>query len=176
MTARVDALLRQIAQLSEAERRELLTRLRTEASSGGEFASNTLQGEADYVVIFDGGSRGNPGQGYGSYAIIAGGKPAIRRLNLGGDMTNNEAEYGTLLCALDDVQSRIELADRLPEEFTVEIRGDSALVINQLSGEWHARDARMQTLRDGVRKQIARFKANRLVQQPRSETVKVLGH
>ena len=176
MTARVDALLRQIAQLPETERRELLMRLRTEAGRGGEFASNTLQGDADYIVIFDGGSRGNPGQGYGSYAIIIGGKRVIRRLNLGGDMTNNEAEYGTLLSALDDVQSQIELADRLPEEFTVEIRGDSALVINQLSGAWQARDARMQAVRDGVRRQIARFKANRLVQQPRSETVKVLGH
>lgn len=190
MTAsRVDDLLKQIAGLSPVERRELLARLQMDVHQAplplpeqtGSFVANNLAAEPDYVVIFDGGSEGNPGRGYGSYGLrdnTAG--PArsweIKRLTFGDDMTNNEAEYATLMQALDDVQSRIEQADRLPQEFTLEIRGDSALVIHQISGEWKAKDERMRLLRDGIRRQLARFKANRLIQHPRAESVKVLGH
>ncbi len=77
----IDELLTAIASLSEDERRELFSRLGVELSLArqaqpslrGEFSANTLLGEADYVVVFDGGSEGNPGRGYGSYAVRAGG-------------------------------------------------------------------------------------------------------
>ena len=46
-------------------------------------------------VVFDGGSRGNPGEGYGSFLVRSPGgrKPVIRRLEFGGNYTNNQAEY-----------------------------------------------------------------------------------
>jgi len=142
----------------------------------GDFAANTLAGAADYVIVFDGGSEGNPGRGYGSYAVMAGGRREIKRLTHGGNMTSNEAEYATLLRALDDVRGRIERASRQPEEFSVEVRGDSALALNQVSGVWKAKDERMRLLRDAVRQSLRRFKANRLTHQPREETVRLLGH
>ena len=188
--SRVDELLKHIAQLSESERHELLARVQSELHQtslplmdpAGNFKPNTLNTQPDIVMIFDGGSQGNPGIGYGSYGLKlnVAKRPArdweIKRLSLGDNLTNNEAEYATLMQALDDVQSRIERADRLPQEFTIEIRGDSALVINQITGDWKAKDERMRALRDAVRKQLARFKANRLIQHPREESVKVLGH
>ena len=182
--SRVDAVLAAIASLSEAERRELYARLGVmplpprpaQPSALDEFAANTLAGDADYVVVFDGGSEGNPGRGYGSYAIVAGSRSDIKRVRFGDDMTSNEAEYAALLQALDDVQGRIERAARLPEEFGIEVRGDSALVLKQVSGAWKAKDERMRLMRDAVRRSLRRFKANRLTLQPREESVKLLGH
>jgi ribonuclease HI len=201
-SSRVDALLKKIDQLNVDERRELIARLQADqltlplVPSAESFQANTLIGQPDYIILFDGGSIGNPGKGYGSYALknnlakvgfehsTKTQKPSqgsaqgwqITRLNFGDNTTNNEAEYATLMQALDDLHSRIERADRLPQEFSIEIRGDSLLVINQVSGEWKSKDDRMRSLRDAVRKQIGRFKANRLVQHPREESVRVLGH
>ncbi len=183
-TSSVDALLAAIASLPEAERSELYARLGVmplpprpaRPSAFEEFAANTLTGDADYVVVFDGGSEGNPGRGYGSYAVIAGSRSEIKRVRFADDMTNNEAEYATLMHALDDVQGRIERAARLPEEFSIEVRGDSALVLKHVSGEWKAQDERMRLMRDSVRRSLRRFKANRLTLQPREESVKLLGH
>lgn len=185
MTAsRVDEILKQIARLSDQERRDLLSHLQADqlrlplSDQSQSFQANTLVGDPDWTVLFDGGSIGNPGKGYGSYAIYAPRKkkPEIQRLEFGDGMTNNEAEYATLMQALDDLQGRIERSEHLPQEFSIEIRGDSLLVINQLSGEWKSKDDRMRSLRDAVRKQIMRFKSNRLVQHPREESVRVLGH
>jgi ribonuclease HI len=182
--SRLDELLAVIASLDADERRELLARLGAlpmpeaaqQPSLLSEFAANTLAGQPDYVVVFDGGSEGNPGRGYGSYAILAGDRREIGRLDFTGDMTNNEAEYATLLHALDDVGGRIERAARSPAEFSVEVRGDSALVLNQVSGEWKAKDERLRALRDAARGALLRFKSNRLTLQPRAATVRLLGH
>ena len=64
----------------------------------------------DYVLVFDGGSKGNPGQGYGSYAIIRAQDRAqrVERLDFGDGYTNNEAEYDSLIAGLQDLLRRIE--------------------------------------------------------------------
>jgi hypothetical protein len=43
----------------------------------------------DYTLIFDGGSRGNPGPGYGSYQLtrVADGKQKTKRLEFGDHVT-----------------------------------------------------------------------------------------
>jgi ribonuclease HI len=130
------------------------------------------------VLVFDGGSRGNPGWGYGSYAItrVADGAQRLERLQLGEGYTNNEAEYDSLLAALEDLLHRIEQAGRRPEEFALEVRGDSALVINQLQGTWQAKDPRMEERRDRGRHLLDRFLAVALKSQPREDSVRVLGH
>lgn len=132
----------------------------------------------DYTIIFDGGSRGNPGLGYGSYAItrMQDGAQRLERLQFGGQYTNNEAEYDTLLAALEDLIGRIEEAGRRPEDFWLEVRGDSSLVINQLQGRWQAKEPRMAERRDRGRKLIARFRRVDLKFQPREASVRVLGH
>jgi ribonuclease HI len=132
----------------------------------------------DYLIVFDGGSRGNPGPGYGSYALtrLQDGARRLERLEFGGGYTNNEAEYDTLLAALQDLVGRIEEAGRRPEEFSLEIRGDSALVINQLQGRWKASEARMAERRDRGRELLRRFGSVTLKAHPRAESVRVLGH
>jgi ribonuclease HI len=132
----------------------------------------------DYVLIFDGGSKGNPGYGYGSYALtrVQDGAQRLERVRFGGGTTNNEAEYDTLIAALQDLIQRIERAGRQPGEFSLEVRGDSALVINQLQGRWQAKEPRMQDRRDRCLQLLRRFRSVRLKTQPREESVRVLGH
>jgi len=139
--------------------------------------STDFEGVPDYVIVFDGGSEGNPGFGYGSYAVITrDGRERIRRLDFGNDVTSNEAEYDTLIAALEDVSERVESAGKRPADFSVEVRGDSNLVLRQVRGEWKAKDERMRQRRDVVRSLLSRFGGYRLVEQPREESVKVLGH
>jgi ribonuclease HI len=132
----------------------------------------------DYILIFDGGSRGNPGWGYGSYALtrVQDGAQRLERLELGDDYTNNEAEYDVLIAALRDLIGRIEKAGRQPAEFSLEVRGDSTLVIRQVQGRWKAREPRMRQRRDACQRLLQRFAAAELKIQPREESVRVLGH
>jgi ribonuclease HI len=132
---------------------------------------------SDYTIVFDGGSLGNPGAGYGSYALTArSGQRDVRRLDLGDHITNNEAEYDTLIAALGDLIGRIEAAQRDPSDYTLEVRGDSTLVLRQVEGQWKARDERMRARRNQARALLDRFKSTQLTLQPRAHTLRVLGH
>lgn len=123
------------------------------------------------LLVFDGGSKGNPGLGYGSYAVKTGPQTTITRLEFGNGVTNNEAEYDTLITALETL---VEQEDT--SQITLEARGDSQLVIYQVLGKWKARDARMRARRDRVRELLRHFRSFRLVLQPREDSVRVLGH
>jgi ribonuclease HI len=184
----VGEILAAISALSETERRELLEKLSVMYEFKGglpearqpalAFDAGQLEGRPDYILVFDGGSRGNPGPGYGSYALLGagGGKERMVRLDFDGEMTNNEAEYDTLIAGLSDLIQRLVEEERNPLEFSIEVRGDSGLVINQVSGVWKARDERMRVRRNRARELLSRFAAFRLVLQPRQESVRILGH
>ncbi len=185
MSDSVERILAAIAALSEEERARLFERLAREEELPPASATGTSlrtddewEGPADYTLIFDGGSQGNPGPGYGSYALIHArdGEQGLVRLDFGRQMTNNEAEYETLIAGLRGLTERIEAAGQSPVEFTLEVRGDSALVIHQVEGTWRTRDNRMRSLRNRARELLARFKGHRLVLQGREESVRVLGH
>jgi ribonuclease HI len=182
----VDRILAAIAALSEEERARLFERLAragklspaSQTATPLHFVDDEWEGPADYTIIFDGGSQGNPGPGYGSYALVHArdGKQRLVRLDFGSQMTNNEAEYETLIAALQGLIERIEAAGRSPVESTLEIRGDSALVIHQVEGTWQTKDDRMRSLRNQTRELLARFEGHRLVLHSRGESVRVLGH
>lgn len=186
MSESIERILSAIASLSDEERDMLFRRLASEWSVGPptqkalslDFEASELEGQPDYVIVFDGGSEGNPGPGYGSYALTRRGdeRERIVRLDFGRDMTNNEAEYESLIAALQGLIGRIDLADRSPGEFSLEIRGDSKLVLNQVSGTWKAKDDRMRALRNRARNLLSRFGGHRLVHQDREESVRILGH
>ena len=129
------------------------------------------------ILIFDGGSRGNPGPAYGSYLIRDEGKrrPRPARLQFG-RATNNEAEYMALLAGLEAVLGRLEAQDQDPGEVLLEVRGDSQLVVQQLNGNWKAKNPRMRALRDQARKLMERFGEVQVVHQDRSKSVEALGH
>ncbi len=132
----------------------------------------------DYTLIFDGGSLGNPGPGYGSYVLIRNvdGAQRMERLDFGEEMTNNEAEYRTLIAGLQDIVSTIERAGHDPSAFSIEVRGDSRLILNQVAGDWKVRQAHLRPLCDRARELLHRFGEFQLTWQERAESVDTLGH
>lgn len=131
----------------------------------------------EYVLVFDGGSQGNPGPAYGSYRFgpKRGKLGNPQRLDLGRG-TNNEAEYATLIAGVQAVLADLRGRKTRPSTVTLEIRGDSQLVIRQVEGAWKAKDARMRDFRDEARSLLSAFAAVRYTHQPRSRSVSLLGH
>ena len=133
--------------------------------------------EQPIAIIFDGGSKGNPGQGYGSYTLRwPGAQPQIVRLRFGSQATNNEAEYDTLIAALEALHKRLQDNGAAPSTAKLDIRGDSLLVINQVQGAWQCKEARLQTRRDQVRKLLQTFGSWQLTHHDREHSVRALGH
>lgn len=128
-------------------------------------------------IVFDGGSLGNPGRGYGSYQIAVGeSEPRIVRLQFGARITNNEAEYLALIHALEDAAATLKAENLDPQAARVEVFGDSQLVLKQTTGEWKARMPHLQALRDRARSLVDAFGSVALTWQPRIHSVRVLGH
>jgi probable phosphoglycerate mutase len=93
------------------------------------------------IVEADGGSRGNPGPaGYGALVRDAEtGRLLAERAASVGRATNNVAEYGGLVAGL---QAALDL-DPTAE---VEVRMDSKLVVEQMSGRWQIKHPDMRQL------------------------------
>jgi ribonuclease H / adenosylcobalamin/alpha-ribazole phosphatase len=93
------------------------------------------------VVEADGGSRGNPGPaGYGSVVKDAAtGEVLAEVAEAIGVATNNVAEYRGLLAGLT-------AAAALDPDATVEVRMDSKLVVEQMSGRWQIKHDDMRRL------------------------------
>ena len=102
------------------------------------------------VVEADGGSRGNPGPAaYGSLVRDAeSGELLATRAQFIGVASNNVAEYGGLVAGL-------ELAVGIDPEASIEVRMDSKLVVEQMSGRWKIKHADMQRLAGEARSIVA---------------------
>ncbi len=133
--------------------------------------------KVDYTLVFDGGSRGNPGPTYGSFRLQrTGQRPnAARRLSFGRG-TNNEAEYQALIAGVQSLLDFLAVTRVDPRTVRLEVRGDSLLVLRQLDGSWKAREPRMRALRDEARRLLDCFASVRLTHQDRGRSLAVLGH
>ncbi|HEY7117036.1 MAG TPA: ribonuclease HI family protein [Tepidisphaeraceae bacterium] len=84
------------------------------------------------TLEFDGGSRGNPGPaGIGVVVRAADGTPLLTLGRYIGKATNNVAEYAALITAMKEAQ---RLGAR-----RVKIRGDSELVVRQMTGVYRVK-------------------------------------
>ncbi|GAA1261830.1 bifunctional RNase H/acid phosphatase [Kitasatospora nipponensis] len=94
-----------------------------------------------FIVEADGGSRGNPGPaGYG--AVVRDGDTGqiiAEAAEFIGRATNNVAEYKGLIAGL-------RTAHELDPAATVDVRMDSKLVVEQMSGRWKIKHPDMQPL------------------------------
>jgi ribonuclease HI len=128
-------------------------------------------------VVFDGGSRGNPGQGYGSYLVQSPGrKPVIKRVEFGDNYTNNQAEYDTLIAALQYIIERLTATGRTPHQVALDIKTDSDLVVNQLQGSYKVKDAGLKHRYAQTNELLEQFGAWLITWHPRDESVRLLGH
>lgn len=128
-------------------------------------------------VVFDGGSKGNPGRGYGSFVIMAPGRqPNLVQREYPGLMTNNEAEYQTLLEALQYILGTLESSGRDPHGYELDLRSDSELLVKQMKGEYKTRHAPLRERGEAAHRLLRRFGQWHLLWHPREESVALLGH
>jgi len=132
---------------------------------------------ADITLVFDGGSLGNPGQGYGSFVYQGTiNTPTPVRLDYPGQTTNNEAEYMTMLHGLRAILQELEETGSDPKTVGINVLSDSKLVVEQVSGRWKVRHAPLRPFHSEAQALLSRFGNWRLIWQPRLESVRLLGH
>ncbi|MDH6678234.1 broad specificity phosphatase PhoE/ribonuclease HI [Rhodococcus sp. LBL1] len=115
------------------------------------------------VVEADGGSRGNPGPaGYGAVVFAADrGRVLAERREALGIATNNVAEYRGLIAGLT--------AARDLGAHEVDVRMDSKLVVEQMSGRWKVKHPDMIPLAQRARELAGSFARVTYTWIPRSE-------
>ena len=128
-----------------------------------------------FEIVFDGGSLGNPGKGYGSFDITSNGEPVERQIEIqyGDNVTNNQAEYQTLIEALTWLKSHLGNSSRLA---SVEILGDSKLVLMQSQGKWKVNNEGLKPLNAQVKQLMTAFGKVTLTWHARKHSVAKLGH
>lgn len=101
-----------------------------------------------FEAFFDGSAKPNPGDmKVGGVIKYPDGQTMLEYSEEYGRGTNNEAEYASF----------IKLLDLLIEHniHDVVIKGDSALVVNQVNLTWKAKDERMKALRNKARQMLS---------------------
>jgi probable phosphoglycerate mutase len=116
------------------------------------------------VVEADGGSRGNPGPaGYGAVVKDAlTGQVLAEAAESIGHATNNVAEYNGLIAGLRAAAELFPAAD-------VEVRMDSKLVVEQMSGRWQIKHPDMKPLALEARRLASGFSSVRYGWVPRAK-------
>lgn len=94
-----------------------------------------------FVGYFDGCSKNNPGEaGAGAYIVdYTENKVIWKGYKYLGIMTNNEAEYQSVILLLT-MAKQFNIS-------SIEVRGDSSLVVNQMNGIWKVKEPRMKALK-----------------------------
>lgn len=142
--------------------------------TGGKRAPAVAGRVQTFEIVFDGGALGNPGKGYGSYEITSnGGVIRHQREDYGDNVTNNQAEYQTLIEALAWLASDLGEASATTD---VVVNGDSQLVLNQLLGKWKVKNEGLRPLHHQASQLIRRFGRVSLIWHARSNSVRRLGH
>ncbi len=94
-----------------------------------------------FVIEADGASRGNPGHASYGAVVLHGetGEVVAERAAVLGHATNNFAEYNGLIAGLTAVSE-------IDPDAIVEVRMDSKLVVEQMSGRWKIKSPDMRAL------------------------------
>ncbi len=116
------------------------------------------------VIYTDGASRGNPG--YSSYGFVIydlSGKQIYKEGKFVGHATNNIAEYSAVIEALTLV------GEKLGCNVEIEVRADSNLVVQQLSGKFKIKSAHIKELVNKIKGLEAQFTKITYTHIPRLE-------
>ena len=94
------------------------------------------------IIYTDGGSRGNPGKAAIGVVIKNSKNYLIKRYSKAiGEATNNEAEYGAVIFALQKVKQLF--GKQKIKELDIELRLDSELVARQLNAQYKVEEERL---------------------------------
>src|SRR4051812_8053082 len=116
--------------------------------------------ESKWGLIFDGASNVH-GHGIGAIIITPHGSHVPFTARICFDCTNNIAEYEACIMGLEEaINLRIKILD---------VYGDSALVINQIKGEWETRHPGLIPYKDYARRLLTFFNKVEFHHIPRDE-------
>ena len=112
--------------------------------------SEKIYPEFDYKLMFDGGSRGNPGlSGAGAVIYYFDKEIWAETFFVGENSTNNHAEYAGLILGLQQARA-LEIKH-------LKVEGDSLLVINQMKGSYKCRSENLIELYDKAKEIVSYF-------------------
>ena len=96
------------------------------------------------IIYTDGGSRGNPGKAAIGVVFCNEKGETIKKFGeyLGDNLTNNEAEYQAVIYALKKFKA--VFGKPIAKVSEVEIRSDSELLVNQMSGKYKIENENIQ--------------------------------
>jgi ribonuclease HI len=103
----------------------------------------------EYVLNFDGCSKGNPGPAGIGAVISKSGSEEWCGCQFIGKKTNNQSEYSALILGLNEALSR--------NIKQLQVYGDSLLVINQVTGQFKVKNVLLQDLYKEAMNLIAKF-------------------
>jgi probable phosphoglycerate mutase len=120
----------------------------------------------EVIVEADGGARGNPGPaGYGAVVCEAStGEVLVSRSGSVGITTNNVAEYSGLIAGLRAAAGLGAVS--------VEVRMDSRLVIEQMTGRWQIRNANLRPLAAQAAELVRHFDTAKFTWVPREQNTR----
>ncbi len=131
-------------------------------------------------VYFDGGTyKNNPGDGYGSFEIWDGEDNLIEkkyRIQFGKNITNNQAEYLSLIESLKEIIKIAENNINLLNKIKLNIFSDSKLVVMQVSKKWRAKHEKTVILLNKTKQLLKPFKRCNIYWQNRENNVARFGH
>ena len=116
--------------------------------------------EGEWVLHFD-GSNNIRGAGVGIVLTSPTENTASRAMRCNFKVTNNESEYEALIAGLT-------LAHQMEAE-NIQVFGDSQLIINQVQGEYQAKEDSMIQYLAVAQRLIKKFKSCKLTQIPREQ-------
>ena len=103
----------------------------------------------EYVLHFDGCSKGNPGPAGIGAVLSKSGSEEWCGCQFIGNRTNNQSEYSALILGLKEALSR--------NIKQLQVYGDSLLVINQVTGKFQVKNAQLQDLNKEALNLIGKF-------------------
>jgi ribonuclease HI len=100
----------------------------------------------------------------------------IKQVEFGGNYTNNQAEYESLIACLQYIIERLTVTNRKPEQVALDIKSDSDLLVNQLQGNYKVKDAGLRQRHARAEELLGQFGEWMITWHPREESVRLLGH
>ena len=130
-----------------------------QGASPGDIEAVLREAGGHAYVYFDGGSRGNPGPAAVGWVIVTSDGIAAEGSETIGRATNNQAEYEALVRAL-----------RAARDYgfdSLDVKGDSELIVKQVNGAWNTNDPELRELRVTARELLTNFDEWTLQHVPR---------
>lgn len=114
-------------------------------------------------IYTDGASRGNPGPASIGFLVLdSENKEVLKKAELVGKTTNNQAEYEAVIRALKE-------ASELTKGY-IDLFSDSQLLVKQLNGKWNVKDSKIKSLYSKVIELVNQFEGVEFHKLPRENS------